>query len=85
MKIEFSEEEANKLINLLDESVKAKGLAVANVGLYFFEKIRQAFAADLEAKKLEESESKSKEKSKIEEVLSANKESEKPNDTVADK
>jgi hypothetical protein len=47
MKIELTLEEANELIRLLNIAVKAGGLEsnVAENGVYFAKKLKQAFAA----------------------------------------
>lgn len=49
IKLELTEQEANALIQILDISVKAKGLEVANNALVLNAKIQQA-AKDLENK-----------------------------------
>ncbi len=43
MQIVFTPQEANELIKLLDEAVKAKGLLLAKSGIYFLDKIQGAF------------------------------------------
>lgn len=42
MILEFTKEEANLLISLLDEATKAKGLSVAQGALFFLDKIQKA-------------------------------------------
>lgn len=42
MNLELTEQEAQILVNLIDEAVKTKGLSVAEAGLYFLKKIKEA-------------------------------------------
>ena len=53
-KIEFTEQEANGLLSLLDIACKTGGLPVANSCLHFSNKLQLAFAHLSEAKKEEE-------------------------------
>lgn len=42
--LEFQADEAQTLINIINEAVKAKGLDLAESSLFFLKKIRQAYA-----------------------------------------
>ncbi len=45
MTLELTEQEANTLIVLINEAVKAKGLETAQAGVYFQNKLKEAFKA----------------------------------------
>lgn len=45
MTIELTEQEANTLIALINEAVKSKGLDAAQAGVYFQNKLKEAFKA----------------------------------------
>lgn len=45
MTLELTEQEANTLIVLINEAVKSKGLETAQAGVYFQNKIKEAFKA----------------------------------------
>lgn len=43
MKVDFTEQESNKLLQLIHIAIKAEGLNAAEQGLYFYSKLRKAF------------------------------------------
>jgi hypothetical protein len=43
MKLELTEQEGQVLVGLIDAAVKVKGLEAAEVGIYFFKKIKEGF------------------------------------------
>lgn len=45
MTIELTEQEANTLIALINEAVKSKGLEAAQAGVYFHNKLKEAYKA----------------------------------------
>lgn len=49
-KVSFTEQEANALISMLDDAVKAKGLSVAQNALHITGKLQEAFKAADEVK-----------------------------------
>lgn len=46
--IEFTKEEANALVQLLDIAQKTQGLPVSKSCIYFFEKFNEAFKDEVE-------------------------------------
>lgn len=46
MNIQLTEQEANTLIALINEAVKSKGLEAAQAGVYFQNKLKEAFKAE---------------------------------------